>query len=81
MYRIYTVVNAADTCRDPDDLHYTELGYAENLEEVKLFAEKYIKQHFVNKDTQLHQHNGQWLASDFCSYGATIVIEKMEKIV
>ena len=80
IYRIYTRVNAADTMRDPDDIHITELGCSDDLAMAKMFAKKYIKEHFFHKDTELYESNGTIRATDFCSYGATLVIEPMNEI-
>lgn len=81
IYRVYTVVNGADTCRDPDDLHFTELGATPNLEAALAAAMSHIKNHFFHKDTELIECNdGIWRATDFCSYGATLIIEPMKEI-
>lgn len=79
IYRIYRRVNYADTCRDPDDIRIEELGYKINLEEAKKIAKKYIKDNFFKKDTVLHENNdGSWSGTDFCSYGATVIIQPIE---
>jgi hypothetical protein len=76
IYRIFKTVNYADTCRDADDIHITELGYKSNLEDAKSVANKYIKEHFFHKDTELREYKyGTIGATDFCSYGATIEIQ------
>mgnify|MGYP001769064602 CR=1 FL=1 len=78
-YKIYTSVNYADTCRDPDDIHFKDLGYKNELEDAIILANNYIKNHFFHKDTQLIEHkNGSFSATDFCSYGKTIIIEPIK---
>lgn len=79
-YRIYTEVNAADTCRDPDDIYVTELGCTSDLEKAKQFAEKYIREHFFYKKAELFEYNDGYAAQDICSYGATLIIKKMKEL-
>ncbi len=75
-YRIYTERNLADTTRDPDQIVIEELGYKHNLEDAKSTANEYIAKNFVHKDTILKERkNGLYSATDFCSYGATIIVE------
>lgn len=77
-YRIYTYYNAADTCRDPDDIHTEELGYKNELEDALIVANNYIKKHFLHKDTELIKiGKNEWHATDFCSYGSTIIVKKI----
>ncbi len=79
-YRIYTDVNLADTCRDSDNIHTTELGYKNNLDDALLLANTFIKEHFFHKDTELYKNKGMnlYTATDFCSYGKTIYVEKIK---
>ena len=78
MYRVYTSVNYADTCRDPDDIHINELGYFKKLEKALDSANSYIKKHFFHKNTTLTKAlNGNYSATDFCSYGETIYVIKI----
>ena len=75
-YRIYTERNLADTTRDPDQIVTEELGYKYELEDAKLIANDYIKTRFFHKDTSIiERRNGTFTATDFCSYGETIIIE------
>ena len=75
VYRIYTSRNLADTTKDPDDYIINELGYKHNLDDAKLVANEYIKTQFFHKDTELSENkNGSISATDFCSYGVTIMI-------
>ena len=81
IYRIYKEVNAADTCRDADDISTTELGYVEGKENALLFAEKYIKNHFFCKNIKLTEcSEGSYTATDFCSYGDTIYVKPIKII-
>ena len=75
IYRVFKSVNYADTCRDADNIHITELGYKNSLDDAKSIANNYIKKHFFNKDTELRKcKDGSFSATDFCSYGETIEI-------
>jgi len=81
MYRIYTEVNLAETCRDPDDIRYTELGGSDDLNTAIEFAKKYIKQKFIFPERAvLYEHNGSYSATDSGSWPKTIVIEKLKEI-
>ena len=76
VYKIYTERNLADTMRDPDEIIIEELGYKYILEEAKSIANNYIKTRFFNKDTELKKSkDGTYTATDFCSYGVTIIIK------
>ncbi len=75
-YRVYTERNLADTTRDPDQIVIEELGYKHNLDDAKLLATDHIKNHFFHKDTLLKERiDGTHTATDFCSYGVTIIIQ------
>lgn len=75
-YRIYSKVNCADTWYDPDDIHITELGYKQSLEDALELVQKRISSHFFRKDAKISKRNdGSFEAVDFCSYGATVIIE------
>jgi hypothetical protein len=75
-YKIYTERNLADTSRDPDEIVIEELGYKHNLDDAKLIASDYIKTRFFHKNTELIENrNGSFSATDFSSYGATIIIK------
>jgi len=77
-YRIYTERNLADTTRDPDEMVYEELGYKFDLDEAKLVANDYIKTRFFHKDTELKKRNNvTYTATDFASYGATVIVESI----
>jgi len=78
MFRIYASVNAADTSRDPDDIHITELGTRSGLSSAQSVARKYIKETFYHKNTKLNKSSpGNYRATDLCSYGATVIIEPL----
>jgi len=78
MYRVHTSVNYADTCRDPDNIHVDELGYFKKLEKALDIANSYIKNRFFHKNTTLTKSlNGNYSATDFCSYGKTIYVTKI----
>ena len=75
-YRIYTERNLADTTRDPDEMIYEELGYKFDLADAKSVANNYIKTRFFHKDTELKERNdGTYTATDFASYGATVIVK------
>lgn len=77
-FRVYISVNYADTWRDPDDIHIEELGYF-NKEKAIDTANTFIKNKFFHKDTNLTEtKNGDFFATDFCSYGKTIHLIKIE---
>lgn len=79
IYRVFKSVNYADTCIDADDIHITELGYKNSLDDAKSVANDYIKKHFFHKDTELRKNkDGSFSATDFCSYGETIEIQPIE---
>lgn len=79
-YKIYTKVNFADTCRDPDDIHYKDVGYKNGLSDAVKIANDYIQENFFRKDTQLRKGEGNiiFTALDFCSYGERIIIEEIK---
>lgn len=75
-YRVYTERNLADTTRDPDEIVINELGYRHNLEDAKSIANDYIKTGFFHSDTILKEReDGSYSATDFSSYGATVIVE------
>jgi hypothetical protein len=79
VYRIYTRVNAADTCRDLDDYHYTELCYKSSPEKAKEYIEEYVKEHFFKpEETRIYEDEDGFHATNFVSYGATIFAKKVE---
>jgi hypothetical protein len=81
VFRIYKTVNYADTTRDADDIETTELGLMADEKEAVEIAKTYIKHNFAVRNTKLNKYkNGFYTATDFCSYGATICIEKLELI-
>lgn len=80
LYRIFKSVNYADTWRDADDIHITELGYKNSLDDAKSVANDYIKKHFFHKNTELREYkDGSFSATDFCSYGKTIKIQPIKE--
>lgn len=77
-YKIYTRRNLADTMRDPDEIVIEDLGYKHSLEAAKSVANDYINKRFFHKDTKLMERkDGTYSATDFCSYGATIIVESI----
>ncbi len=75
-YKIYTERNLADTCRDSDNIVTEELCYKHSEDDAKSFARDYIRNNFFHKDTHLRERTGGgFTATDFSSYGATIIIE------
>ena len=77
MYRIYTVVNCADTCRDPDDFYYTELGCVESASEALTFMKEFIQQKFFNSDAKIYREGINYWAQESCSYGRTLKADKV----
>lgn len=80
VYKIYTKVNYADTMRDPDDIHYETIAHKAALSDAVACANDYIKKYFLNKKTKLSSGEGKitYSATDFCSYGKTILIEEIK---
>lgn len=79
VYRIYKQMNAADTWRDPDDIHIEELGYKQSLEDSLVFVQDYITKNFFRKDTKISKRSdGSYYAIDMCSYGWIIEIKPIE---
>ena len=76
-YRIYTETNSADTTRDPDDIHQTELCYKATKKLTLLFLKQYISKHFVSKETEVYKTKTGFKAIDFCSYGEVLYAEKV----
>ena len=75
-YKIYTERNLADTWRDQDNIVTEELGYNQSEDDAILVAVDYIKNNFFHQDTQLRERTGGgFIATDWSSYGATIIIE------
>ena len=80
MYRIYASVNAADTCRDPDDIHITELGFASSEEHAAAFMNKYIREHFFahdKNDYKVYKSGNDLRAQEYCSWGRTLCADHM----
>ena len=78
IYRIYTLVNAADTMRDPDDIHETELAYKDDRKKAKKFIEEYIKEKFSKPDeAKIYEDESGFRATNFISYGQTIIAKKV----
>jgi len=79
VYRIYKQMNAADTWRDPDDIHVVELGYKQSLEDSLVFVQKQILETFHRKHTEIFKRkDGTYSAQDFCSYAWEIIIQPIE---
>ena len=76
-YQIYTSVNYAETSRDADDIRIDNIDYKEKLEDALDVANKFIKEKFFHKDTKLKKYNNNYAATDFCSWGKTIVVEQI----
>lgn len=81
-YKIYTETNLADTCRDPDEYVYEQLGDESNLDDAIKVANEHIQNRFFRKDTKLRKGEGNivFTALDLCSYGARIIIEETTTI-
>lgn len=79
-YKIYTKRNLADTSRDPDDIVIEKLAYRNSLDEAKQYANDYIKEKFLGVQPLKEYKDGSYRATNFCSYGETIIIEKVNSI-
>ena len=80
-YKIYTKVNSADTTRDKDNISYKDIGYKNKMKDAIKLANKYIEDNFVQKDAKVYKINDGnivYISNDFCSYGETIIIEKIK---
>lgn len=78
IYKIYTERNWADTWRDPADIQIVELGYKSKLEDALELAKNHIKETFFHNNTNLRESSdGNYSATDFRSYGATIYVKKV----
>jgi len=80
-YKIYTKVNSADTTRDKDNISYKDIGYKNKIKDAIKLANKYIEDNFVQKDAKVYKINDGnivYISNDFCSYGETIIIEKIK---
>jgi hypothetical protein len=50
IWKIQTVYDSADTCRDKEELHYDILGYTSNIHEALYIANEFIiKGHNLGK--------------------------------
>jgi hypothetical protein len=78
-YILTSNYNAADTCRDPDDIHTEKLGAFSSLELAKATALKYRDEHFFRKDVEFFIDRRKLLClMDICSYGTWLNIEEIE---
>lgn len=77
-YRIFTSVNYAMTSRDADDISIDTIGYKDRLEDALEVANKFIKKEFLHKDTELRKYENNYTATDFCSWGKTIVVKQID---
>ena len=77
-YKIYTRVNYAETSRDADDIRIYSIGYKDKLEDALDVANKFIYENFFHKDTKLKKYGNNYQATDFCSWGKTIIVEQIQ---
>jgi hypothetical protein len=80
MWRIYTVVNCADTMRDPDEFVYTELGGSATFESAMSFVKKYVEREFRNASYIQTDSFGNIRACEICSWGRTLCADKMKEL-
>ncbi len=86
LYHAYAYVNAADTCRDPDDIHIVaEFGYTDNLSKLKEKLGRYVKDMFLDKKrakTRIDGYDGvsEMTIADNRSYGVCIVVKPVNKM-
>ena len=76
-YKIYTRQNLADISRDKVDMIEKLIHIEDNIDDAIKIANDYIKYKFFRKDTKLRKDGEIYIATDFCSYGKTIIIEKI----
>lgn len=74
-YKVYTMVNYAETSKDADDIVTQEIAYKDKLEDALDVANKFIKEKFFHKNTELKKVGQNYEATDFCSWGKTIIVE------
>lgn len=80
-YKIYTKRNLADTSRDKDNMVVEELAFRTSLDEARQYANDYIKKKFFHKGIQLKEYrDGSFRATNLCSYGETIIVEKINSM-
>lgn len=73
-FQIYTVVNCADTCRDADDFHYTQLGIVIGRAAAEQFMKQWVKEHFFNPTAPIiTKSDGSFVAVEMRSYGRTLI--------
>jgi len=78
-YTLTSNYNAADTCRDPDEIHTKKLGVFGSLEYAKRVALKYRDEHFFRKDVDFFvDRRGLMCLMDICSYGTWLNITEDE---
>jgi hypothetical protein len=77
VFRIYTRVNLADTCRDPDEYVYKEVAYVKGDQATKKRCREYIKEHFFRKDSDIIVTKNGYEAMDFCSYPTHLFAERI----
>ena len=83
MYRLYYVVNYADTMRDPDDIRNTELGYVKDEESAIAFMKDFIEKRFFGHSFnkyEVHRVGDNLRAFEFCSYGKVLCADKMKEL-
>lgn len=81
IYRIFTIVNYAETSRDTPHIVIKELGYIKGLKNAKEFANKYIKENFWKPEQcKLRLYDKNYIASECCSWPRTIIVEKINII-
>ena len=79
VYSLTKNYNAANTSRDPDDIHTTKLGTFSSLDLAKTAALKYRDEHFSRKDVEFFIDRRKLLClMDICSYGTWLNIEEIE---
>lgn len=79
MFHVLVYANFAETWRDPDDYQIVKnFGYFESFEDSKAVAEKFISKWFLHTETPLtEREDGTWRATDFCSFGRTVVLQSV----
>ena len=75
VYQLTSEYNAADTCRDADDIHTHQEGIYSTIEKALVAGRTYVKLKFCTKDSKFYeQPDGSWKYTECCSYGTTLTI-------
>ena len=75
VYQLTSSYNAADTCRDADDIYTSQEGIYSTIEKALAAGRTYVKTKFFTKCSEFHEcSDGTWACTDCCPYGTTLTI-------